>query len=262
MSGSQVRRIQSLIRQNQRAESAGPSVAAAAGTSTNIYYVKPKRKVNRKVLKVDRSFKQAFHKLQPTKEIRFDVTDLVMDTATSVATRTKHAILDNIAQGTQLNQRLGSNIHMSYVHLKGTIQSNSTAKAKAMRIMIFKEVNNQGVNTTTYANLWKGTGTITYAPLGLQSDTQWPLNRELVHPIYDRTFQVRPEYNGITRINIKKRINRIVKYQPNNSGATSPYHGRIFLLCCLADCDNSTSATTVILTLGVRVFFKDYFKAR
>lgn len=240
------------------------SKPAKASTSVNVVYRKPKpKKGYRKKAQVGKSFRIAYNKMQPSKEIRFEVSDGGMNTSTSVASRTQAVLLDNITQGTQLNHRLQSNIHISYVQLRGTIQSNSTAKAKAMRVMIFREINNGGVNTSTYADLWKGPGSgTTYAPTGTASDIAWPLNRELVQPLYDKTYVIKPEYEGLTYFRKSVRVNKLVKYPVNDATDNTPYHGRLLLLYCLSDCDSTTSATTVILTSSARVFFKDYHKAR
>lgn len=222
---------------------------------------KPNKKQKRKPQGVSKSFKLAFHKMAPAKEIRKDLDDYAMDTATSVATRTEYELLDNIAQGSQLNQRLGANIHISYVHIKGTLQSNSATKSKALRVMLFREVNLNGINTATFANLWKGVGTTTYAPQGNQVDQQHPLNRDNVIPIFDKTYIIKPEYEGIFKFSKQVRVNQIVRYSPN-LGGTTPVHGRLILLYCLSDCDNLTTATTCVLASSVRIFFKDYYKGR
>lgn len=229
-------------------------------TSANLVY-KPKRRQNRRKAVVAAPFRQAFYRMAPSKEIRKDIEDYTMNTSTSVATRTEHEVLDNIAQGPQLNQRIGANVHASWLHIKGTVQSNSSVKSKALRVMVFREINLNGVNTTTFGAIWKGVGSATYAPTGTQSDMHHPLNQDLVYPIYDKTHIIKPEYEGILNINKKIRINRVIKYSPNTT-ASLPNHGRLILLYCLADCDNLTSATTVILSVSARLFFKDYNKGR
>lgn len=227
----------------------------------NVVYKRRKPRKYRKKAQPSKSFQLAFHKLAPSKEIRFNLSE-AMDTGSVIANRTVASYLDNIAQGSQLNQRLGSNIHVSWLHVRGTIQSDSTVKAKALRIMVLREVNLGGIDTSTYAGLWKGLGTSVYAPTGTQTDINWPVNREKAYVLYDKTHIIKPEYEGITYVNKKVRLNKLVKYSPADPTDVSPYHGHLLFLACLADCDNSTSATKVMFNCSLRVFFKDYHKAR
>lgn len=230
--------------------------------SQNVVYKRRKPRKYRKKAQPSKSFQLAFHKLAPSKEIRFNLAEN-MDTATNVATRTAASYLDQIAQGSQLNQRLGSNVHISWLHLKGTFQSNSTTKTKAVRMMVLREVNFAGIDTTTYANLWRGIGhTSTYAPTGTSTDINWPVNKSLAYVLYDKVHFIRPEYDGITYFNKKVKINKVVRYTPNDSADSDPYHGRLLFLVCVADCDDTPSTTVVRLNCALRVFFKDYHKAR
>lgn len=245
----------------RKAVTALASLSRSNVASANIVYKRKKTAKNRKKAKVAPSFRMAFNKLAPSKEKRFDMNDTLF-TNGLVSDRTRWIYLDQIAQGTQANQRLGSNIHVSYIHVKGMIQNNSVAKTKTLRLMILKEVNLGGLNTSTFAALWKGVGTTWYAPAGTADDVRWPLNKELVRTIYDRTYKITPEVEGVTKINVKRRINRIVRYTTNDSAKSDPYEGRLILLACLSDCDNVTTATTAIFSAGVRVFFKDYNKVR
>lgn len=234
---------------------------APAKNATNVTYKKKKKAKDKKKPVVSKSFKQAYHQLTPSKEIRYEFNE-AMDTATSVASRVAWTVLDNVTQGTQLNQRLQSNIHLSYVHLSATLQANTNIKSKMVRIMLLREVNNGDINTTTFASLWKGTGSVSvYAPTGTSSDMRWPVNREIAQPIFDKTRMLHTEHDGILKLNYKIRVNKIVRY-PVNTTSSAPYHGRLILLLCLADCDNTTTSSTVDLSAGVRVFFKDFYKGR
>lgn len=256
-----VRVTPSMLANLAKQKSLGVSVRPFS-RSTNVVYKRKKPRKYRKKVVVAKSFRQAFNKLAPSKEIRYEISP-DLDTLTSVATRTSGVYLDTIVQGTQLNQRLQSNIHISYVHIHGTLQSNSTVKAKALRMMVFREVNNGGVNPATYANLWKGPGSsTTYAPTGTSSDIRWPLNRQLVQPIYDKTHVIKPEHDGITKLFYKIRLNKIVRYEVNDGTDGTPYHGRLLCVFALADCDDTPVGTTAKLSCGFRVFFKDYHKAR
>jgi len=232
----------------------------APSNSQNLVKVPNKKKKEKN--KVASSFMQAFFKMAPSKEIRFIVNDLAMLTNGALVQHTNFKILDQIVQGTQINHRIGSNIHISYVHLNASVISKSSTKAKAMRFLVFREVNNGGVNELTFAFLFKTTGATTVSPTGLQGDITLPLNRELVQPIFDRRINVKPQEMGVQLINYKIKINKIVRYTPTDGADASPYHGRLIFLVLLADMDNLTTGTIVVYNSLLKVYFKDYRKAR
>lgn len=231
--------------------------------SANIVY-KPKKKYVRGKYKaqVARPFRQAYYKMEPSKEKRFSFDDVAMLTNGVIAQRTEYQQIDQISQGSLANQRLGSQAHISYVHLRGTALNSSLNNTKALRIMLFREVNNGGFDTTTMNYLFKSVSTTTAAPSGKQDDLMWGLNREMVQPIFDRTITIPPKDQGAKKIALKIRVNKLVRYQPMNSSATSPFHGRLFLLVCLAALNNVPDADTVTFSAGTRTFFKDGRHAR
>lgn len=179
-----------------------------------------------------------------------------MNTQTSVLSRTNYVQLDSIIQGTQLNQRLQNAIFISYVHIDGSIQSNDT-KTKFLRMMVVREINFGGVNTTTYSDLYKTTGNTVRAPNGTQLDGKWPLNRDLVYPLYDKTFKIKPETEGAVDLKRKIKIFKKVKYPIIDPSENNPVHGRLLLICNLYDADNAPNAVTTIMSYSLRVFFKD-----
>jgi len=223
--------------------------------SVNLVPSKKKKKGNK--LTVAKSYKQAYNYMQPSKEIKKITDDYTLVTNGTMAQGTEHEVLDVIAQGTQLNQRLGASIYLSYLHLDLTLQSNSTTKAKAVRMMVFREINNGGVDTSTFADLFRGPGTAVYAPNHTQRDLQFPLNKDLVQPIYDKKIVVKPEYEGITVIKRKIKLGKYARYPSLDSSTVGVVHGRLIFLLLLADCDNTPSATQCVLAGGLRIFFKD-----
>lgn len=223
-----------------------------------------KRKFKKKNVKtvVAPSFRQAYKLMQPPKEIRYDYYDLNMDSATSMATRSQVLAIDNIAQGTQVNQRLGSSVRTSWLHIKMSMANNSTVKSKALRVMVVREVNNGGLNTGTLANLFKSVGTATHTPNGSQTDLKWPLNRDLVYPKYDRVFKLPVEAESFFRRYLKIPLRSTFRYSPTNSAATTPVHGRTYIIVLLADLDNLPTATICVFDSCVRLFFKDGLRSR
>ena len=132
--------------------------------SANIITKKKTNKKKNTKQVVASSFKQAYQALQPSKELRLDFNDIAMDTATSMASRSHATYLDTIAQGTQMNQRLGCQIHMSYLHARISVANNSTVKTKAFRVLLLREVNYGGLPIGSLTNLFKAVGTGTHTP--------------------------------------------------------------------------------------------------
>lgn len=239
-----------------------PRVYPRSSNSANVYYKKRKPRKFKKKAQVAKSFQVAFHKMQPSKEKRFPIVDTTMVTNGTIGQRSESLYLDNIAQGSQMNQRLGSNIHVSYVHLRGTIQNDSTVKAKKMRFLILREVNLGGLNLSTLAGLIRYEGTSSGPPVGKQSDVAWPVNREVAYTLFDKVVNIPIEADGIAYFNYKLRINRLVRYTSTDSTDVTPYHGHLIFVAFLVDCDNSASSGNVVFNCAARVFFKDYHKAR
>lgn len=224
-------------------------------SSTNLVY-KNKKRQNKKKAVVARSFRTAYNKMRPSKEQRFVVlanmkTDLLADWV-------KAYNLDVIGQGSQSNDRIGNNVHLSYIHMRGTIQNNSVVKAKFIRMMIVADTNNDGVviNTGTFANLYKDYLWTVRAPTGGETDGRYVINTELCKVYYDHTWKIPMESEGIVSIRKNFRINRKLLYS-TNSAVTTPQNGRLYLILNLFDGDSAPVATLVDTNFMIRIFFKD-----
>jgi len=234
----------------------------ATANSKNITYKKPKSKKNAKKAKVGKSFKLAYYKMLPTKEIRFKhaLTTSATDTmaARMIATR-----IDNIVQGTQLDQRIGNKIYYGWLHVRGCIQNNSTTRTKFLRMIVLKERNYGSLNLTTYADLYdvENGFTTDQAPTGIQTDAAVQINRDKYIPLYDKVIKIKIESEDNVFINRKIRIGKTVTYPQASSSSNDTIHGRLYFITDLFDGDNATAGTTVITNFGCRGFFKDYKNA-
>lgn len=228
-----------------------------AKNSTNLVRKpQPKRKAK---YGVSKSFRTAFNKMLPSKELRKDFTDIALFTNGTVADRTHYVYLDNIAQGTQYNQRIRNTVHVSWLHLNGTVQNDSTTKVKHIRFVVIKE-RNQGHFSSAMTDLLHSTGTSSSAPSGYQGDGQLNINRDQYIIIYDRRRVVPIESEGALTIKEKIKINRLVMYPQNNSASSTPVDGHLILIVMVYDADNVPTATTVKMAILGRVFYKDYNK--
>ncbi len=232
-----------------------------ASRSTNIVS-KPayNKRRNKRKYKVAKSFRQAYNKMLPSKEIKFLFQDATMNT-NSLANATHIQDLTTIVQGTQMNQRLGSNIHVSYVHFKGSIASNSTVKYKSLRLLLIREINHGKLNTTTFADLLtlsNGYGNI--APSQIQSDGADRVNREQYSVYFDKRYKVPLESEGVRYINERVRISKVVPYAFAEATSSDTIRGHFYLIALLYDNDTATSTTTCPFLLNVTTYFKDFHK--
>lgn len=209
---------------------------------------------------VAKSFAVAYNKMIPSKEHRYDLSDVNLFTSGTLADRTHYVYLDNIAQGSQLNQRMRNSIHASYLWINGTIQNNSTVKAKFIRVLIVREINQGDFVSASMTNLLRGVGTATAAPSGFQGDGILTVNRDNYIKLFDKKYKVPIESEGTVIVKEKIRLNQKIFYPQNLTAGTTPIHGSTILLVMLFDGDNSTSATTVCWSAMARLFFKDYNK--
>ncbi len=167
-----------------------------ARNSTNVVYKRNRyvrRRRGKKAMPA-KSFKIAYNKMLPVKEARFDM-DKAMSTDT-LANRTQSSVISTIGQGSQMNDRLGNSIYISYVFIKGSIGNNSTTKSKFMRIIILHEHNEGSLSLTTFSDLYLNSGFASLAPSGTAPDGEFPVNREQYRVYYDSKFFLYFRYIG------------------------------------------------------------------
>lgn len=227
--------------------------------SANLVSVPTRRAKRKKATKdvVARNFKIAYNKMIPSKQIQFNVTDVAMATDT-LANRTNLVDLTSIAQGTQLNQRMRNKIHLSYVHIRGTIQSNAS-KAKFLRIVVFSERNNGTLNGTTFANLLHDYAYDDQAPAGIQTDGRYKINPEQYRVHFDKVITLPTEVESAKHYFYKVRVNRRIYYPLAGSGTSACTNGKLYFISLLFDGDNGTEASSVIYSGLATAYFKDNF---
>lgn len=226
--------------------------------SKNIVYKKPKpRRGRRRQPKATKSFKNAYNLLLPKKELRTELQKS-LDTS-AVPNNVVGASAVGIIQGTQLNQRLQSGIHVSYLHWRGTAQSNSTVKTKYLRFIVLKQANSNGtlLDVINYSNMLTGPTFGTAALSGIQKDIQYQIDREAYRVFLDKVISIRPEHDGNIYFNWKVKINTDIHYPRAAPLSTTPENGNLFCICLLADGDSLPSGTIIDLDSEIRTFFKD-----
>lgn len=239
--------------------SAPSRIQASVGKSKgdNLVTLPPKRKFKKKRVPA-KTFRQAYWTMQPSKEVRTYI-DAQMKTTGTIVDWTKYVILNSILQGTQLNQRMRSSIHISYVHVDGVF-SNTDDKAKYLRLMIFTEQNRGQLNTTTYADLLISSTFADYAPTGNRSDGRVRLNREQYICHWDKTYRLEPDVEKSLTVKKQIKINKVVTYPQATPASSTPLNGYIYFVAMLFEGDNVATANTTDVSLMFRVFFKDHNK--
>lgn len=215
---------------------------------------KPKAKANAK-----KDFIKMYHKLQPSKELIFAHSDGGAETNT-FANAVHVTRLDDCIQGTALNERMRSAIHMSYLHVRGGCVKNNTTKARGIRMLVIRERNHNKLNTTTFADLFQiVNGYTTTAPSQFDADGAMRVNKEQYITLFDKVFSIPIESEGSLVVNEKIRLNQL-QYYTRNAGTNTATRGQIYFITCLFEPDNTKTATTSPIEFALRVFFKDYNK--
>lgn len=226
--------------------------------STNITYKKQPNRKNKKKAVVSKSYKQAYYKMLPSKENRENATQLGM-TTTGIANFMKLKELSNIAQGTQNNQRMRNQIHISYLQLRGTISTDSN-EAKFLRVMIVrpKAVSPNVADLATFNNFYLNASYAGSAPTGLQVDGRHRINTELYEVYYDHKYNIPPTTQGALNVSKNVRINQIFDYGYANAASVTPLNGSLYIVLNLFEVDNTANTIVSTVSLETRLFFKDY----
>lgn len=206
-----------------------------------------------------KSFAMAYNKLQPTKENRkvFQIglsSNPYLIPAANVIDQ-----LTDIAQGTQMNERMRNSIYVSYVKIYGTIaQKVANTKTRIVRIVVLREINNGDLNPATMANYFKNNNWQDSAPDGSANTSRWIVNRDRYQVFFDKRYFIRPKTEqGMTLVNANIKIGKKFFYGQTDAPNTSPIGGRLMVIASLAEPDDTLSADGVHCELQHRVFFKD-----
>jgi len=209
---------------------------------------KPEKKTERIAKKVFRSEKKA-HEVRKVLGSSTMVTNVL---ANSFVT----AHLSDIVKGDALFNRTANDIIINYVHFRLSAANNSVVKTRLLRVMIVKERNARGttLDTTTWTNLFENEAFNDFTATALQGDAIVPLNRDVVDPIYDKTYKLIPEYNNGLFVQKKLRINRKISYEVDSNDIIN---GRLYMIAHILEQDNIAVGTGAVVDCLARVFFKN-----
>lgn len=191
---------------------------------------------------------------------------------TNVTTTQNASIFWTLAQGTSNSERLGDQIHLKQVTLKGilyavvrTHDSNVTNYPTMVRIMLvgLKQININ--NTSSQGNIQKVFGNID-PPIQLVKF----LDRTDVNVYIDRTYSMtpttgapavdsQPQICAIKKINLKYKFNRPVLFENGSATNAMPKKPRdnLFWLCLGYRYGLPDTQTVAIFTGQTRYYFSD-----
>lgn len=232
-------------------------------SSTNLVTVptkKAKSKAKQNVKTVpSKSFTTALHKAMPTKELRSYI-----DTSMSLlnlANFCRHTLVSNIAQGTQVNERLGCKVHASYLHLKGSFSNQQNTASLYIRLMVIQDRSPiaGSLNTTTFANLYNDYAWTDRAPTNNDDSSRYTINKRFYKTFYDKRIKLDPQGDGgSTNIYKKIKLNQKLYYHPADGTTSVPDNGRIYVIYHLYDSANTADTTrSVNISVMSRLFFRD-----
>lgn len=214
-----------------------------------------KKKTARKSA-LTKAVKKVVYKTRPKREERFFVNkDFSTDT---IANAFDTQVISNIAQGDQFNQRDGKRIYVSGVRLTFASQSNSTVKAKYLRLMVLRNKNSAGgtLDTTGFTNLLRNENFVDWPAQNHSLDITYPLNTNLLQIYFDKVYKILPEAEGNLYINRYVPIKRVLHYEGLGSGNV-PTNGELFVVAHLCDGDDVTTVTTIKARAMYRIHYKD-----
>lgn len=214
-----------------------------------------------------KSFMSAYLRALPSKEVRFLCDkDLVTANGSGVyqiVSGLEEIALHNIVQGTQMNHRLGTSIHCSYLKVRGSIQNKdqgTVGKTRNIRMIVVQERNNGTLNPGTFANFFKDSGFSDRAPTGKANNGRFTINREQYYTLFDRNYRIKPESENSTFINRTIKINRKLYYPQANPASNDPVNGKLYFITMLYEGDDNLSTVLCHVELQLRLFFKDHRK--
>lgn len=200
-------------------------------------------------------------KTEPTNEIRFDPSQSFM--TDTLANSFQATDLTNITQGTQVNQRLGDHIYMCGLKAKLTY-CNNLGRGRLMRVMIVRDLRPAGftLNTSTWANLYRGQGSGTVPATRYATDAVCVLNHIQLKILYDKVINIpAADFQQRYTKDIDLKLSEHVKYNFADAGDITPENGKIWFICHLCEPNNVYSGgapanDAVVFDSFIRVFFK------
>lgn len=220
----------------------------SAGRQSRRSRKKPAAKTSKKIVS------NMINASKPSKQIRY--SNSANENTATVAGCMHNLSLVNIANGTQINQKIANVIKVSSVNIKMSI-ANSALQSRCLRIMIVRAKNPADEpNLTTYTDLYEDAAYANAAPTGLAIDATIPLNRDVWKVYYDRTFPIGAQ-TQMKQLYFSKKIklNRRVTYSTLASNTAS--NGRIFMIYNLCNTDDVADAAGCRISYFVTTYFKD-----
>lgn len=226
----------------------------ASRSSKKKTYSKKPRKVT--LATVKKVAKSVVTKLTPKREIRFHNFGFFNTGTFSQSWGLVN--LNNIALGTQDNQRTGDKIYMSGFHTVFAIR-NTSGLPRSFRIIVLKDMNRNGdvLDITGLDNLFTDVSELDRQADGLVGDITSPINSNY-KVFYHKQMLLEPEQLGKDYV-FKKFIplKQLVRYDNLGAQPTTPQSGNIRLLWKVEEFTSTPSGSNVQYEAFQRVYYRD-----
>jgi len=202
------------------------------------------KNLDRRIRKLERSEELKYHDLQSTSALA--------TTGTSIH-------LTGLAQGDDFDQRIGEEIVAKYLNMKLRFEtSNLSVSSSQMRVLLFWDLQNNGVGPDVSTSVSIGTAVLDNATV--TSTILCPHNYRTKHRykiLMDRVYNMNPDGTGVGKSLFVKRNLRLngakIKYQ--DSGATfASVTSRALWFMIIG---NGSAVTDVTPTLSFRTWYTD-----
>lgn len=127
-----------------------------------------------------------------------------------------------IAQGTAYNQRIGNEIIVTGIHLKGIFHNNSATDTVWVRVALFWYKGTDvalGAGSTIFETTTGGQTDL--ASLAGTRSMTWPLNKSAVTPLWDTTFKLAALEDGAQHTTARNKFIRLHKKVKYEAGSAS-----------------------------------------
>lgn len=199
------------------------------------------------------------YKAQPIRECRMhffkNLKTSVLNDSFSVTD------LSNISIGDNVDERHGKAIYITGAKFNfSAVASSGLTKPKVLRVILCRTVNRDGdlLDFSTWTDLYQSTTFGDRTADALVGDITFPLNTDIIQPLYDKTYRLMGTNTDSCTLQLSKfmRIGQKIVY--DDDGATAqPINGKLYLIIHLCEAGTVFTVNEVSIDGLLRIFFRD-----
>jgi len=170
--------------------------------------------------------------------------------------------VDAILQGVGHSERIGNNVKLQGLHIKGVINNNFTSTV-FVRMLIFYVNSQTGLSNLTGSELFQGVGGVPVNAGGLLLNAIYqPINKNLVTVLHDKTFRMggSNESSGTCATVFNKFVKlygKKIMYDGNAAGSLNQSKRLQVAFISANAADDDSGETTLDLSYICRLYYKD-----